>query len=91
MTAGITRLMDDLGSALAGKRDILMLGGGNPAHIPEVQKYFRQSVQKLLNTRGAFERAVDLKVLPQALILFEDRKIAPVAQLDRATGYGPVG
>ncbi len=35
--SGIGQLMDDLGLALAGSQDILMLGGGNPAHIPAVQ------------------------------------------------------
>jgi valine--pyruvate aminotransferase len=41
-TSGIGQLMDDLGIALAGGGDILMLGGGNPTHIPEVQKSFRE-------------------------------------------------
>jgi len=36
--SGILRLMDDLGSALAGAGDdLVMMGGGNPAHIPEVE------------------------------------------------------
>ena len=56
--SGIGRLMDDLGDALAAGRDMLMLGGGNPAHIPEVQKHFRHSMQKLLANGSAFERAV---------------------------------
>jgi valine--pyruvate aminotransferase len=56
--SGISRLMDDLGHALAAGRDILMLGGGNPAHIPEVQEHFRESVTKLLENGGAFERAI---------------------------------
>ncbi len=34
MASGISQLMDDLGDALAEARDILMLGGGNPGHIP---------------------------------------------------------
>ncbi|MEJ2647410.1 MAG: hypothetical protein P8016_03240 [Sedimentisphaerales bacterium] len=37
-TSGIGRLMEDLGNALAINTNTLMLGGGNPAHIPEVQK-----------------------------------------------------
>ena len=32
--SGIGQLMDDLGAALSGEREVLMLGGGNPAHIP---------------------------------------------------------
>ncbi|MCK5675468.1 MAG: hypothetical protein KAH99_00470 [Verrucomicrobia bacterium] len=41
--AGITALMDDLGAAMEGA-DMLMLGGGNPAHIPEVQDRFRKRI-----------------------------------------------
>ena len=35
-----------------------MLGGGNPAHIPNVQKYFRNSMEKLLHNGAEFERAI---------------------------------
>lgn len=35
--AGIVSLMDDLGEALNNNPDILFLGGGNPARIPEVE------------------------------------------------------
>jgi valine--pyruvate aminotransferase len=33
--SGIGQLMDDLGAARGQEHDVLMLGGGNPAHIPE--------------------------------------------------------
>lgn len=56
--SGIGHLMDDLGHALTEYNDILMLGGGNPAHIPEVQRYFRESMARLLEDNGAFERAI---------------------------------
>jgi valine--pyruvate aminotransferase len=56
--SGIGRLMDDLGSALVGSQDIRMLGGGNPAHIPAVQKYFRESMVRLLENGGEFERVI---------------------------------
>jgi len=56
--SGIGQLMDDLGSALAKSQDVLMLGGGNPAHIPEVQKHFRESILKLLKSEKEFERAI---------------------------------
>ena len=58
VTSGIGQLMDDLGNALAQGQDVLMLGGGNPAHIPDVQQYFRESMQKLLADGLEFERAV---------------------------------
>jgi len=56
--SGIGRLMEDLGTALSQSREMLMLGGGNPAHIPEVQKYFRDSMEKLLHNGSEFERAI---------------------------------
>lgn len=56
--SGIGRLMEDLGNALSQQKDMLMLGGGNPAHIPQVQKYFRKSMEKLLHNAGEFERAI---------------------------------
>lgn len=58
LVSGISQLMDDLGNALAESRDVLMLGGGNPAHIPEVQRYFRKSMAKLLENGSAFEQAI---------------------------------
>lgn len=56
--SGIGQLMEDLGIAFSQGHDMLMLGGGNPAHIPEVQKYFRNSMENLLKTGAEFERAI---------------------------------
>ena len=56
--SGISRLMDDLGDALARSEDVLMLGGGNPAHIPKAQQYFRERMARLLERGGEFERAI---------------------------------
>jgi len=55
--AGITQLMDDLGAAMA-KGDMLMLGGGNPAHIPEVQQRFRECMEAILAEPGGFESMI---------------------------------
>ncbi|UCF16732.1 MAG: aminotransferase class I/II-fold pyridoxal phosphate-dependent enzyme, partial [Phycisphaerales bacterium] len=57
-TSGIGQLMDDLAIALSGRQDILMLGGGNPAHIPQVQKSFRASMENLLRDGDKFERTI---------------------------------
>jgi valine--pyruvate aminotransferase len=57
-TSGIGQLMEDLGIAYSQGRNILMLGGGNPAHIPKVQKHFRVSMEKLLQNSDEFERAI---------------------------------
>ncbi len=55
--AGITQLMDDLGSAMADG-DMLMLGGGNPAHIPAVQDVFRKRMQDILAEPKGFESMI---------------------------------
>jgi valine--pyruvate aminotransferase len=57
-TSGIGQLMEDLGIAYSQGQNILMLGGGNPAHIPKVQEYFRFSMEKLLQNGDEFERAI---------------------------------
>ena len=56
--SGIGQLMEDLGIAYSQGRNVLMLGGGNPAHIPKVQEYFRGSMEKLLQNGDEFERAI---------------------------------
>jgi valine--pyruvate aminotransferase len=55
--AGITELMDDLGAAMAGG-DMLMLGGGNPAHIPDVQNRFRRRMEEILDEPRGFETMI---------------------------------
>jgi valine--pyruvate aminotransferase len=40
--------MDDLGNAMSENPDMLMLGGGNPAHIPEVQEIFKSQLKSIL-------------------------------------------
>ncbi len=56
--SGIGRLMDDLDVAFASGKDMMMLGGGNPAHIPQVQEYFRQSMRQLLERPAEFAKAI---------------------------------
>ena len=55
--AGITQLMDDLGAAMADG-NMLMLGGGNPAHIPEVQNLFRERMMEILSEPKGFETMI---------------------------------
>jgi valine--pyruvate aminotransferase len=46
---GISQLMDDLGQANhSGDADMIMLGGGNPALIPEAHDIFVDELQKLI-------------------------------------------
>jgi valine--pyruvate aminotransferase len=53
--SGIGHLMRDLGDALSGG-DMLMLGGGNPAHIPEVEEALRGQMERLIGAKGRFSR-----------------------------------
>ncbi|MCH7227782.1 valine--pyruvate transaminase [Haloferula sp. A504] len=54
--SGISELMEDLGSALNSGEDVKMLGGGQPAHIPEVNALWRRRMEEILADPGALER-----------------------------------
>lgn len=69
-TSGILQLMDDLGRALASGEEVIMLGGGNPAHIPAVQERLRERMQRILAERGAFERMIGNYATPQGDVAF---------------------
>ncbi len=63
--SGILSLMDDLGNALADGHDMIMMGGGNPAHIPEVEDIFKQRLQKILDNQADFTRLTGTYDPPQ--------------------------
>jgi valine--pyruvate aminotransferase len=63
--SGIVQLMDDLGNAMSGKTDVLMLGGGNPSHIPGVQQYFRDALHRLIDNPALFSHAIGNYETPQ--------------------------
>jgi len=77
--AGIVQLMDDLGSALSVNKHMLMLGGGNPGRIPEVQARFRQRMHAILDDGDQFERLIGDYDPPQG----EARFVEAIAQLLR--------
>lgn len=54
--SGILELMDDLGRAMTVDPQMLMLGGGNPAAVPELQALFRERMGELLGHGDAFDR-----------------------------------
>lgn len=54
--AGITQLMDDLNQGLLNP-DAIMLGGGNPAAVPELQQALQQQMQQSLD-QGDLLRAI---------------------------------
>jgi valine--pyruvate aminotransferase len=63
--SGIGRLMQDLGEATAAGGDLLALGGGNPAHVPEVQQALREQTRLLARDPVAFAKAVGTYDPPQ--------------------------
>ena len=56
---GIVELMDDLGHALAiGGDRVCMLGGGQPAHIPEIDRLWRQRLGEIASGAGELEHVL---------------------------------
>lgn len=70
--SGIHELMKDLGEANASLHpDLIMLGGGNPAHIDAAQAVFGNEMQALLKSRG-FESMIGLYDGPQGATQFRE-------------------
>jgi len=67
---GIGELMDDLGEALDSDSAPLMLGGGNPAHIPEIQALLRARMQDILSNGLEFEQVIGNYDTPQGAKAF---------------------
>lgn len=65
-SAGILQLMQDLGEAMAeGGENVCMLGGGNPASIPEINDYLHRRMQAILDEPGRFARVIGNYDSPQ--------------------------
>jgi valine--pyruvate aminotransferase len=57
--SGIENLMNDLGKALSGSGPApLMLGGGNPAHIPEMEAVWNQRLHEILADPATLRRTL---------------------------------
>ena len=76
---GIGELMDDLGDALVADPAPLMLGGGNPAHLPEVHAIFKKRMEEILSSPEEFERVIGNYDTPQGSKAF----IGALAELFR--------
>ena len=63
--SGIKQLMDDLGQALAGNKDMLMLGGGNPALIPKINQRFREIMLDMLQSQQDLDQTIGIYDEPQ--------------------------
>ncbi len=63
---GIIDLMKDLGNALASEgKPLYVLGGGNPAHIPQVEEYFQVQMEQIVRSSKGFGRLVGDYAGPQ--------------------------
>ena len=64
--AGILSLMDDLGNALAsGGDDMVMMGGGNPGHVPGFQEIIQKRLQFLAADSSSFQKLIGVYDPPQ--------------------------
>lgn len=63
--SGILQLMDDLGNTLSGKGDMVMMGGGNPAHIPEVEEAMARRLKKIHGDSEEIRRMIGIYDPPQ--------------------------
>ena len=68
--SGIVQLMEDLGSALSGEQNVCMLGGGNPSHIPQVQQFIHERMQRILDNPAEFAHVIGDYDSPQGETLF---------------------
>ena len=57
-STGTVRLMEDLGAATSATGSICQLGGGNPAHIPEVEALLREAMADLTADTQAFGKMI---------------------------------
>lgn len=64
-TSPIVQLMEDLGEALNINPDLLFLGGGNPAQIPEAQTCFNKHIQAWQQDSGVFNTVIGVYQSPQ--------------------------
>lgn len=72
--SGILQLMNDLGHALSLElnlgQEICMLGGGNPAAIPQIETCYRTEMLRLMDNGKQFEKMVGDYDSPQGNLRF---------------------
>ncbi len=67
---GALELMADLGAALSAPGRIQMLGGGNPARIPEVEAIYRAELARIARDPEAFARMAGRYAPPEGDLEF---------------------
>ena len=71
-SSGTVRLMEDLGSATSAAGPICQLGGGNPAHIPEVEAILREAMADLIADTQAFGKMIGEYDAPGGNVAFRE-------------------
>ena len=87
--AGILSLMDDLATAkLTGGEDMIMMGGGNPALVPEFQEIMRNQLLEICNNRKSFHQMVGSYAPPQGDTIFSEG-LAVLLRNEQGWDIGP--
>ena len=73
------RILDDLVDALARPGEMIMLGGGNPARIPEMEERFRRSLQALVHDSADMASLVGRYDFPSGSAAFIEAEMAMFA------------
>ncbi len=68
--SGALELMDDLGQAMAGECEALLLGGGNPGSIPAMRQVFMRRLAEIAASPAEFDRFAASYAHPAGEIAF---------------------
>ncbi len=85
---GIMQLMADLGDALSSDQPVIMLGGGNPAKIPQVQQVLRQRMYDILLDEDRFDSIIGDYAPPAGNLPFR-RAMAQLLRQEFGWDLGP--
>ena len=86
--SGIMQLMADLGDALNSDEPVIMLGGGNPAKIPEVQAVLRQRTYDILLDEARFDSIIGDYAPPAGNLAFR-KAVAELLRREFGWDLGP--
>jgi valine--pyruvate aminotransferase len=68
--AGIISLMNDLGRSLGGDDEMIMMGGGNPGHLPAFQDLMKQRFIEIAESDPSIREIVGIYDPPQGNLNF---------------------
>ncbi len=83
-STGALELMDDLGRAMSGETDVIMLGGGNPGQVPGVRELFGRRVRDVAASEAELDRMLARYAHPKGESTF---RAALARALNREHGF----